>query len=229
MTRRLVSDPRPAVPAARAVYVAALNRHATIAALGDALLREPYRTPPRAPVLHLKPANTWIGPGDPIPCPRDVPALRMGGTLGLVIGRRASRVAEGRALEYVGGWLVANDVSIPYESHYRPAIKQRCRDGFCPIGAVVDAAALTEPDRAEVVIEINGRIECRAAGSGLVRGAARLLAEVSTFITFEPGDLLLVGEPGRPPLAGPGDTVRIIIANVGTLESPIRWDHEAAR
>lgn len=228
MTRMFVPDPRGPIPATRAVYAAALNRQATLAALGDALSRDPYREPPRAPILHLKPANTWIGPGDPIPCPRDVPALRMGGTLGLVIGRTASRVAPAEALDHVGGWLIANDVSVPYESHYRPAIKQRCRDGFCPIGPAAPAAALAEPDRCEVVIEIDGRIRGRADGSGLVRGAARLLSDISAFITFEPGDVLLIGEPHDSPLAEPGATVRILIDGIGSVTNPVRWEPAGA-
>ncbi len=224
MTRILAANPRPAIPATRAVYVAALNRSATLDALGEALTRDPYRAPPRAPVIHLKPANTWSGAGDPIPCPREVAALRMGGTLGLVIGRTASRVSEANALDHVGGWLVANDVSVPYESHYRPAIRQRCRDGFCPIGAVAPVAALGNPDLAEVVIRVNGQVRGRADGSGLVRGAARLLADISAFITFEPGDVLLLGEPHEAPVASPGDLVRITVEGVGSIENLVQWE-----
>lgn len=224
MTRVLTLDHRPPVPTTGTVYVAAMNRTAALEALGDALTREPYRAPPRAPVLHIKPANTWIGPDDPIPCPRDVPALRMGGTLGMVIGRTAGRVAVDEALSYVGGWLIANDVSVPYESHYRPAIKQRCRDGFCPIGPAFESTALLEPDRAEMVIEVGGKIASRTDGSGLVRGAARLLADVSAFITFEPGDLLLLGEAHDAPLAHPGSTVRVTIDGLGSLTNPVRWE-----
>ena len=205
----------------RTVYAAALNRLETWRALGDALNRDPYKAPPKAPVLHLKPANTWIGPGDPIPCPAGVPALRMGGTVGLVIGRTMSGVGPDAALAHLAGVVVANDVSIPYQSHYRPAIKERCPDGFCPIGPLVAPGGALDPDGLEVVIEVNGRIVRRADGRGLVRGAAHLLADVSQFITFEPGDILLLGEPHEPPLATPGDRVRLVIAGVGVLENPV--------
>ncbi len=205
----------------RTVFAAALNRLATLQALGEALNQAPYQAPPKAPVLHLKPANTWIGPGDPIPCPADVPALRMGGTVGLVIGHRMSAVAPDEALGLLAGVVVANDVSIPYRSHYRPAIKERCRDGFCPIGPLVVGGGAKDPDRLELVIEVNGRIVCRANGLGLVRGTAQLLADVSQFITFEPGDILFLGEPDEPPLAGPGDQVRIVVDGVGVLENPV--------
>lgn len=224
MTRVFAPEPRSPLPATRAVYVAAMNRRTMLAALGDAVTRDPYRAAPVAPVLHLKPANTWIGPGDPIPCPREVPGLRMGGTLGLVIGRTASRVSAGRALAHVGGWIIANDVSVPYESHYRPAIRQRCRDGFCPIGPVHAPESVADPERLEVVIEVDGRIVTRADGTDLVRGAAALLADVSQFITFEPGDLLLLGEPHDAPLAAPGSTVRILIEGLGSLTNPVRWE-----
>ena len=206
------------------VFAAALNRRETLEALGEALSRDPYRSPPKAPVLHLKPANTWIGPGEPIPCPPDVPALRMGGTIGLVIGRTASSVTETEALSYLGGLVVVNDVSIPYQSHYRPAIKQRCRDGFCPIGPVVVPAGPIDPDRLEVVIEVDGQVQSRTSGNGLVRGAARVLADISEFITLQPGDILLLGEPHQPPLATPGQQVRIIVEGVGSLDNPVRWE-----
>src|SRR5258707_4760170 len=101
------------------VYGVALNFKGTLASLGDALHREPYQKPPVAPVLYMKPANTLIGNGAPIPCPRGVPRLRMGGTLGVVIGH---------------GYAIVNDVSIPHKSYFRPAIREQCRDGFCSIG-----------------------------------------------------------------------------------------------
>lgn len=209
-----------------AVYVAALNRVETLTALGDALYRDPYREPPKEVVLHLKPANTWTGPGDPIPCPPNVPSLRMGGTIGLVIGRIARGVSVKEALDYLVGYAICNDVSVPYDSHYRPAIKQRCRDGFCPIGPMIDPTAVGDPDRVEIAIEINGAVRSRADGSGLVRGAARLLSDVSQFITLNPGDLLLLGEPHDAPVAAQGDTVRIVAKGLGSLENPVRLEGE---
>jgi len=208
-------------PLPRAVYVAALNRTGVLEELGEALHRDPYQQPPRAPILHVKPANTWSESGEPIPCPPGVAALRMGGTIGLVIGREARRVRPASALDHVASYLIANDVSIPYQSHYRPAIKERCRDGFCPLGSVVPRDAIPDPDRLEVVIEVDGVIRSRSNGSDLIRGAARLLAEVSAFLTFAPGDVVLLGEPPDAPLAGHGSTVRIAVAELGEIVNPI--------
>lgn len=208
------------VPGRHAVYAAALNRPATLHALGDALSQPPYQAPPRAPVLHLKPANTWSGDGDPIRCPAGVAGLRMGGSVGLVIGRPASRLTAGRALDWVGGLVVVNDVHLPIQSHFRPAIKERCRDGFCPIGTPVPMMAAMAPDRLALIVEINGKVVCREPPEYL-RSAAALLAEVSAFLTLGAGDILLLGEPAVPPLAGPGDLVRIIVDGIGTIENPV--------
>lgn len=218
--RLVTMPPRRPVAGRNAVYAAALNRPASIVALGDALHRPPYQAPPRAPVLHLKPANTWSEPGAPIRCPDGVATLRMGGGVGLVIGKRASRVPADRALDWVRGLVVVNDVALPYESHYRPAIKERCRDGFCPIGPEVPLAPGVDPGSLGVRIEINGAIACEERPD-YVRGPAALLADLTAFLTLDAGDIVLLGEPAEPPLAHPGDTVRVIVEGVGVVENPV--------
>ncbi|STE88698.1 4-hydroxyphenylacetate degradation bifunctional isomerase/decarboxylase [Escherichia coli] len=57
-----------------------------------------------------------------------------GATVALIVGKTATKVREEDAAEYIAGYALANDVSLPEESFYRPAIKAKCRDGFCPIG-----------------------------------------------------------------------------------------------
>src|SRR2546427_3028968 len=89
------------VPTIGTVYGTALNFRGALAALGDAVNAAPYNVPPKAPVLYIKPANTWIGYGAPIPLPSDIAAVQIGATLGIVIGRAACRVPVGRALDFV--------------------------------------------------------------------------------------------------------------------------------
>ena len=82
----------------RTVAGAALNTRQALAALGEAVNAPPYQAAPRAPVLYIKPANTIAADGDAITLPADVPEVRIGATLGIVFGRRASRVSEAEAL-----------------------------------------------------------------------------------------------------------------------------------
>jgi 5-oxopent-3-ene-1,2,5-tricarboxylate decarboxylase / 2-hydroxyhepta-2,4-diene-1,7-dioate isomerase len=208
------------------VYTAVLNFRGGLEALGGALHQDPYKKPPVAPVLFIKPPNTWAHNGEVIPCPVGVDQLRMGGTLAVVIGRTASRVDPDDALRHVVGYTIANDVSIPHESYYRPPIAQRCRDGFCPIAARI--RPLPNPDRAEIRISVNGRLRASTNTANLVRSVQQLIADVTEFMTLNFGDVLLVGEPENAPLAKVGDTVRVEIEGLGGLENAI-VSEEAAR
>ena len=66
--------------------------------------------------------------------PVGISRLEMGAALGLVIGKQAVAVDEENALTYVAGYTIVNDVSVPHDSVYRPAVQHKARDGFCPIG-----------------------------------------------------------------------------------------------
>ena len=115
------------------VYGAVLNFHADLAGMAGQLTQPPYAAPPRAPVLYIKPANTWIADGGTVALPA-AGAVQVAATVGLVIGSVASRVTEADALRHVRALRIVNDMTLPHDSVYRPAIRQRCRDGFCPIG-----------------------------------------------------------------------------------------------
>jgi 5-oxopent-3-ene-1,2,5-tricarboxylate decarboxylase/2-hydroxyhepta-2,4-diene-1,7-dioate isomerase len=204
------------------VYGTLLNYHGTLAALGDAVNEAPYKAPPKAPVLYIKPVNTVSGHHSPIPVPDGTDQLEVGAALGLVIGKVATRVKEKDALDYVAGFTIVNDVSIPHTSFYRPAISQKSRDGFCPIGPyIVEREAIDNADALTVKVLVNGEVRQENTTANLVRSVARLLEDVTDFMTLHPGDILLVGVPENPPLAKVGDLVRIEIDGIGYLENTL--------
>jgi 5-oxopent-3-ene-1,2,5-tricarboxylate decarboxylase / 2-hydroxyhepta-2,4-diene-1,7-dioate isomerase len=200
------------------VVGALLNDPAQFAALGDAVNQPPHKAPPVAPVLAVRPRHTHAADGDAITVPAGVPALTVGGSLGIVIGRVACKVAEAKALQFVAGYVIAAEVGVPITSHYRPAVRFIARDGFCPLGAqVVPASGLPEPDALAVEVHVDGaRVHASTTG-GRIRGVARLIADVSEFMTLQPGDVLLLGAAHASPLVTPGQTVAIAIAGVGRL------------
>jgi 5-oxopent-3-ene-1,2,5-tricarboxylate decarboxylase / 2-hydroxyhepta-2,4-diene-1,7-dioate isomerase len=175
-----------------AIYGVALNFRAELESLAER---------PIAPVLYLRPRNTWNTSGAAIRMPAGEKELKMAGTIGVVIG---------------SGYVAVNDVSIPRESYYRPAIKQRCRDGFCVIGSEV-----TDRMPEEIRISINGELRCRASVGDLVRPIDRLIADISEFLTLLAGDILLIGEPHDAPLARAGDRVRVEIDGLPALENEV--------
>lgn len=209
-------------PVAGTVVGALLNYRGEMQALGDALSAPPYQAPPKAPILYLKPANTRIGHGQDVILPADVDAVWAGACLGVVIGRTATRVNERHAADCIAGYTIVNDLTVPHASYYRPAIRHKCRDGFCPIGPwVADRDDVPDADALDITVRVNGEIRQRANTASLVRPVAQLLADVTAFMTLDAGDVLLVGMPENPPLARAGDRIDIDIAHIGTLTTQL--------
>lgn len=215
-------DPVFGPPVSGTIYGTLLNYKGNLEALGDAIYEKPYNEPPKAPVLYIKPTNTINTQGRWIPLPADVEQLEVGATLGVVIGKTATRVKEEDACDYIEGYMIVNDVSVPRESFYRPAVKHKSRDGFCPIGPwVVESDAIVDPDALGIRVYVNDELKQENTTVNLIRPIARLLADVTEFMTLHAGDVLLVGVPENAPLVKENDEVRIEIDGIGSLENKI--------
>jgi 5-oxopent-3-ene-1,2,5-tricarboxylate decarboxylase / 2-hydroxyhepta-2,4-diene-1,7-dioate isomerase len=198
------------------VYGTLMNHRSALQLLGDAANAAPYKAAPVAPVLYIKPRNTLTGP---VVVPPDVEELEIGACLGVVIGRTACALSADTALDFVAGYLIVNDVSVPHSVYYRPSIRFKARDGFCPMGPVVPRAAVSNPDNLQVRVLVDGELRQSASTSELVRPVARLLADVTDFMTLSPGDVLAVGAAAPAPRARAGQKVAIEIDGVGRLET----------
>ena len=122
-------------------------------------------------------------------------------------------------MQAVAGYTVAIDCCLPHDSLYRPAIGQRCRDGFLPIGPwIATRDAVPDPDALEVTVSIDEVEASRFSTAELVRPVARLIAEIGAFQTFMAGDVLLVGLPPNGPRARAGQSVNAEIAGIGRLD-----------
>ena len=208
------------VPTTGTVYGVALNFRSALAALGDAVHAAPYKTPPRAPVLYIKPCNTWAAHGAAVLLDPDGVELAVGPTLGLVIGRTATRVSHAEARDVIAGYTVVNDLAVPHDSYYRPAIRQQCRDGFCPIGPViVPRDRIADPDGLTLRAYVNDTLQLAASLHDLVRPIGVLLSDVTEFMTLVEGDVLMVGLPAALPRARVGDRIAVAIDGIGRLEN----------
>lgn len=203
------------------VVGALLNHHPALAALGDAVNAAPYKAPPKAPVLYVKPRNTQVGQGVRVAVPAGVPELEVGAALGLVIGQSACRVREDEALAHVAGLVIVADLSVPHASFYRPSVRLKARDGFCPIGPCVwplsTLSTVKDVDALTVRVAVDGRTVHETNTGERVRGAAKLLADVSGFMTLAPGDVLLTGVAAGAPRVAARHAVSVAIEGLGAL------------
>jgi 5-oxopent-3-ene-1,2,5-tricarboxylate decarboxylase/2-hydroxyhepta-2,4-diene-1,7-dioate isomerase len=213
--------PRFEVPPHRlsgVVYGVLMNDPQALAALGDAVHQAPYKAPPKAPVMYMKPRNTLAADGSTVIVPADAGAFTLGASLGIVLGRTACRVDERDALAHVAGYLIVADLSVPHDSFYRPSVRYLARDGSCLIGPqVVPRDAVPDPEALGVTVTIDGAVVQRTDTRGMRRGVARLLADVTEFMTLRAGDLLLFGVRAGAPRILPGQRFGIAIDGLGTL------------
>jgi 5-oxopent-3-ene-1,2,5-tricarboxylate decarboxylase / 2-hydroxyhepta-2,4-diene-1,7-dioate isomerase len=200
------------------VYGTLLNDTGALAALGEAMHEPPYKAPPKAPILYLKPRNTYAGHGATVAVPDGDAGIEIGASLGVVIGRTAARVRAERALEFVAGYTIVADLSIPHLSLYRPSVRFRARDGFCVIGPDVVARRLVgDPGTLDIVIDINGKTTFRGNTATAIRNVAQLIADVTDFMTLSAGDVLTLGVPHGVPIAHAADTISISIGDWAPL------------
>lgn len=190
LTYAALADPAN-VATPRTVVGLLLNYRQSFEALGEAVNEAPYKAPPKAPVLYIKPANTYAVDGETIALPTDVAEVTVGACLAIEFARTASKVAEEQALDYVAGYRVVADLYVPHDSYYRPAIKQKCRDSFCPIGALTPKAEVAQPDSLAIKVSINGQVVQTANTKDLIRSVRRAIADVTEFMTLKAGALMV--------------------------------------
>lgn len=190
------------------VYGTLMNFRGELDALGPRMNEAPYKAPPRAPVLYIKPANTWTENGGAIAIPAHVPEVDLGATVAMVM----------KSAREIAGYVLMLDVSIPHESFFRPPVKFKCLDGFLGIGDRIRARnEAGDPAVFKLEMRVNGALKQTVHFSQLVRPAEKLLADVSEFMTLGEGDMLMLGcDVGRP-RARVGDRVEIKMPALGTL------------
>jgi 2-keto-4-pentenoate hydratase/2-oxohepta-3-ene-1,7-dioic acid hydratase in catechol pathway len=185
---------------------------------------------PGEPQLFAKWANAVIGPGAPIVHPTITEQLDYEAELTVVVGRRARRVGEANALDHVYGYTCGNDVSARDRQFGDIQwTRGKALDTFAPLGPwIVTADEIPDPQALPIRCVVNGETRQDSNTAEMVFSVAEILAFTTEAITLEPGDVVMTGTPPgvgmarTPPVfLRPGDTVRVEIDRIGTLENPV--------
>ena len=195
-------------------YGVILNDQRQRERLGSALEEAPYKKPPVAPVLYIKPRNCFASSGSTVAVPAGLDAVEVAATLGLLF-RRDLSAGDPPPGSAIGSACLAVDVSEPTASFYRPMLIERCRDGFLPLGG--QGLVPQNVSGLELSTSIDGQIVHRWTLDSLVRNVPLLLRDVSDFMTLSAGDLLLIGLPGDAPVARAGQRVTVEAGGLPTL------------
>jgi hypothetical protein len=114
---------------------------------------------PAEPVVFMKATTCLCGPNDDTIVPKNSQKLDYEVELGVVIGTKAQHVPESRALDYVAGYTVVNDVS---ERHFQMGPggqwdRGKGCDTFGPVGPwLVTTDEITDPQVLDMWLNVNG-------------------------------------------------------------------------
>ena len=178
---------------------------------------------PERPMLFLKAPNALAGHGDTVTLPAGKETVEWEAEVGVVIGRQCRDVPASKATDVIAGYTCANDVSNRDDQREEQNwVRGKAFDGSAPVGPVV-ADPEDVPDDARIRLRVDGETKQDSTLSDLIFPIPELIEEITTYITLEPGDLILTGTPaGVGPLSD-GDRVEIEVEGVGTLEHGVRF------
>ena len=181
--------------------------------------------PPKEPVIFTKATSSITGPNDDVTIPKDSQKSDWEVELALVIGRTARYVPEEKALDYVAGYLICNDVSEREFQLERSGTwdKGKGCDSFCPLGPwLVTKDEVRDPQSLDMWLDVNGERMQTGSTKTMIFGVAHLVSYVSRFITLLPGDVITTGTPPgvgmgkKPPrFLRDGDVMTLGIAGLG--------------
>lgn len=204
---------------------------------------------PKEPIIFLKPTSSLSGPNDEVMLPKGI-ILKNGKTpsrlvdskrsdweveLGIVIGDKAKSVPESKAMQYVAGYTIVNDVS---ERAYQldAAAGQWTRgkgcDTFCPVGPwLVTKDEISRPQNLSIWLELNGKKMQNGNTKTMVFNIKELISYVSHYMTLYPGDVIATGTPPgvgmgmKPPrYLKKGDEMKLGIDGLGVqIQKVISW------
>jgi len=177
-------------------------------------------TEPARPEPFFKTATSIIGPGDDIAIPPDTQQVHEEGELVAVIGRRARNVPESEALDYVLGYTCGNDVSA--RDWQRADVqwwRAKSSDTFSPTGPFI--VTDLDPTAVTISVRLNGDEVQSCNSAEMIFDVAHTIADLSKYVTLEPGDLLFTGTSGTTSQIKAGDTVEVEVSGIGTLRNPV--------
>lgn len=180
---------------------------------------------PEEPILFFKPPSSLLASGGTVVMPKVAERIDYEGELGIVVGRRASKIHPGVHpgedwRSYVRGYVLANDVTArDLQKKDKQWVRAKGFDTFCPVGPWVSDEI--EPHLGvELETRVNGEVRQKGSTGEFLFSIPELLVYISAIVTLEPGDLILTGTPAGVAALKAGDVVEVAIDGLGVLSNP---------
>jgi 2-keto-4-pentenoate hydratase/2-oxohepta-3-ene-1,7-dioic acid hydratase in catechol pathway/regulator of RNase E activity RraA len=176
---------------------------------------------PTEPSYFIKATSALSGGGDVVR-PQGTELLTFEAEIAVIIGTRARNVTPEEAGRHIGWYAPANDFGL---HDFRWAdrgsnVMAKGQDGFSPVGPAMPAQGV-DPATLRITSTVNGEVRQDATGADLIFSFAQLIADLSRFMTLEPGDVILTGTPAGADVVVPGDVVVVTLEGAGSVTSTI--------
>ncbi len=218
-----ISAYRPVVADPRKIFCVGLNY--------DEHVKETKHERTEKPTIFARFAASQVGHLQPMVVPHESSKFDYEGEIAVVIGREGRRIAQKNAFDHIAGMACYNDGSIrDWQMHTSQWIPGKNFEGTGAFGPwLVDTDEVGENDVLTLETRLNGQVMQHATTDMLIFPIPELIHYISSFVTLEPGDVIVTGTPGgvgakrEPPVfMKDGDVVQIEVSKLGVLENPVR-------
>ena len=193
--------------------------------------KETGTKPPEYPVLFNKSVHSIVGPNDNVIIPRGSKKLDHEVEIAFVIGKKAKRVLEKDAQDYIFGYCICNDIS---EREWQKEkggqwVKGKSGDTFGPLGPyLVTKDEIKDVNNLNLTLDVNSNRHQTGNTNQMIFNFNYLVAHISSFITLMPGDIVTTGTPpgvglgmDPPVFLKEGDMMNLIVENLGSQNSKV--------
>ncbi|KAJ4886641.1 Fumarylacetoacetate (FAA) hydrolase family [Raphanus sativus] len=155
---------------------------------------------PKDPIVFLKPTSSYLENGGTIEIPHPLDSLHHEVELAVVIGHEARDVPERLAMDYIGGYALALDMTAK-EYHASamasglPCTLAKAQDTFTPISSVLPKAMVVDPNNLELWLKVDDEIRQKGWTKDMIYKVPYLISYISSVMTLFRGDVILTGTP----------------------------------
>jgi 2-keto-4-pentenoate hydratase/2-oxohepta-3-ene-1,7-dioic acid hydratase in catechol pathway len=192
---------------------------------------------PEEPIIFMKPHTALIGPNQKIIKPKFVKELDYEGELCIVIGKKGKHIPVKKAVEYIFGYMIFNDVSArDFQFKDGQWTRGKSFDTFAPTGPyIITKSQLKNTDNLAIRTWVNGDLRQNGTTRNMVFNVSQIVHHLSRIMTLEPGDIIATGTPAGVGFAmkpkcflKEGDVVRIEIERIGILQNVVEEEFKGA-
>ncbi|CAN6297168.1 unnamed protein product [Urochloa humidicola] len=184
---------------------------------------------PKEPVLFLKPTSSFLhaGVSAPIEIPDPLESLHHEVELAVVISKRGRDVPEAAAMDFVGGYalaldMTARDLQSAAKSAGLPWTLAKGQDTFTPISAVIPKSAVTNPDDLELWLKVDDELRQKGSTNDMIFKIPFLISYISSIMTLMEGDVILTGTPEGVGPVRPGQKIKAGITDLIDVEFDVQ-------